>query len=59
MLARSKSKTPVQYFANVNGGAQWIGQLVDIGSVDTFARDVEEIRAVLNKFPEWVPATRE
>jgi hypothetical protein len=51
MLARSKSKTPVQYFATVNEGATWIGQLVDIGSVDTFAKEVEVVRAVLNKYP--------
>jgi hypothetical protein len=49
--ARSKSKTPVQYFANVNEGATWIAKFVDVGSVETFAKEVEEVRALLNKYP--------
>ena len=51
MLARSKSKAPMQYFSSVNQGANWIGRYVDIGGIDTFASEVEEVRAVLNKYP--------
>jgi hypothetical protein len=49
LLARSKSKTPVSYFANVAEGVNWLSNVVTLGNQDDFVRSVEELRGYLKK----------
>jgi hypothetical protein len=47
-LARRQSKTPVSYVATVGAGAKWLSDYVHIGPQDSFVKDVELTRAVLD-----------
>jgi hypothetical protein len=47
-LARSKNRAPVSYFAQVTQGAAWLANFVDLGSLEGFARGVEETRFALD-----------
>jgi serine/threonine protein kinase len=44
LLARSKTKTPVAYFAGLEGGVSWLGRSANLGSERAIVRSVEELR---------------
>ncbi len=49
VMVMGKRTTPISYVANVEGGADWIEQHVDIGMKPRFIRAVQEARAVLDE----------